>query len=99
MKVKLELLVTHTVTVDIVDGDLDHLSHSMHQLQPSNQQKLHSLKIVEVDDRKVGSSLDPGSALDVSNDQKMAKLHQLIPAVWQQLRKRWNSQSSISSML
>lgn len=97
MKVKVELLLTRTVTLDIVDSDLDDPGHFLHPIQTPNPENLHSLKIVEVNGRQVGTSLDPGNALEVSNDQKMVKLRQIIPAMLQELRKKWNSQSVIPS--
>lgn len=93
MKVKLELHLTRTVTINIVESDLDDLGLLVQRLQHPDQENenIRSIKIVEVNGRQVGTSLDPGSALGVSRDQKIVKFRQLIPALLQNLRKGFNS--------
>ena len=86
MEVKLELVLTRTVTVNFVDSDLKDLSHLVQQVQRSDQETIHSMKIVEVDGRRVGTSLDASSALEVNGDQKIAKSRQLVSALLQKLR-------------
>ncbi|ERF73897.1 hypothetical protein EPUS_05909 [Endocarpon pusillum Z07020] len=88
MNVKLELLLTRTVSIDVVDSDIDDPTHLAQQLQGQDQEKVQSMKVVEVNGRQVGTSLNPGSALEVGRDQKIIKFHRLIPALLQKLRRR-----------
>ncbi|KAF7505316.1 hypothetical protein GJ744_001019 [Endocarpon pusillum] len=88
MNVKLELLLTRTVSINVVDSDIDDPTHLAQQLQGQDQEQVQSMKIVEVNGRQVGTSLNPGSALEVGRDQKIIKFHRLIPALLQKLRKR-----------
>lgn len=97
MNVKLELLLTRTVSIDVVDSDIDDPTHLAQQLQGQGQEQVQSMKIVEVNGRQVGTSLNPGSALGVGSDQKIIKFHRLIPALLQKLRKRPDRKSSPSS--
>ncbi len=94
MKVKLELLLTRTISINVVDSDIDDPTHLAQQLQGENQEQVQSMKIVEVNGRQVGTSLKSGSALEVARDQKITKFHRLIPALLQKLRKRPNRKSS-----
>lgn len=91
MQVKLELLLTRTVTIHVVDHDLDDLGHLVQKFQTSDQENVHSMKIVEVNGRLVGTSLDSSNALAIGKDQNVAKLGQLVPALLQRLRKGLNS--------
>lgn len=91
MKVKLELLLSRTVTVNVSDEDLDDLSRLVKQIQSPHQDNIHSVRIVEANDRNVGTSLDSGSALEVSRDQNIVKFGQLIPGLLQKLRRGLNS--------
>lgn len=91
MKVKLELLLSRTVTVNVSDEDLDDLSHLVKQIQSPHQDNIHSVRIVEANDRNVGTSLDSGSALEVGRDQNIVKFGQLIPGLLQKLRRGLNS--------
>lgn len=101
MNVKLELQLTRTVSINVVDSDIDDPTHLAQQLQgqdqDQDQEQVQSMKIVEVNGRQVGTSLNPGSALEVGRDQKIIKFHRLIPALLQKLRKRPNRKSSSSS--
>jgi hypothetical protein len=92
MKVKLELLLTRTVTVQVDDSDLDDLSHLVKRIQSPHEENIHAVKIFEVNDRPIGTSLDSGSALGVSKNQKIAKFHQLVPDLLQRLRRTLNSE-------
>lgn len=96
MKVKLELLLTRTISINVVDSDIDDPIHLAQQLQGENQEQVQSMKIVEVNGRQVGTSLDSGSALEVGRDQKITKFHRLIPALLQKLRKHPNRKSAPS---
>lgn len=91
MKVKLELLLTRTVTVDVVEHDLSDVSRLVKQLESANQETIHSMKIVEVNGRRVGTSLDGGSALESNKDQSMIKFRRFAPELLQQLRRNLNS--------
>lgn len=91
MKVTLQLYLTRTVTIDVVDSDLNDLGRLVQQLESPHQENIHSMKIVEVNGRNVGTSLDITSALGVSKDQKAVKFHQHIPALLQRLRRNLNS--------
>jgi hypothetical protein len=91
MKVTLELSLTRIVTIDVVDNDLNDLSRLVQQLESQHQENIHSLKIVAVDGRNVGTSLDTGSALGTSKDRKVVRFHQLIPVLLQNLRRILNS--------
>ena len=97
MNVKLELLLTRTVSINVVDSDIDDPTHLAQQLQGQDQEQVQSMKIVEVNGRQVGTSLKPGSALEVGRDQKITKFHRLIPALLQKLRKHPHRKSSPSS--
>jgi len=89
MKVKVELLLTRTVTIDVVESDVNELALLVQQLQRPDQDHEHfrSIKIIEVNGRQVGSSLEPGSALQVSGDKKIAKFRQMIPTLLHSLRQ------------
>jgi hypothetical protein len=93
MKVKLELLLTRTVTINVVESDVNDLSPVVQQLQRPGQdaEHLRSIKIIEVNGRQVGTSLDPGSALEVSGDLKIAKFRQMIPTLLYSLRESFKS--------
>jgi hypothetical protein len=92
MKVKLELLLTRTVAIQVDDSDLDDISHLVKRIQSPHEEDIHAVKIVEINDRPVGTSLDSGSALGISKDQKIARFHQLVPDLLQRLRKTLNSE-------
>ncbi len=91
MKVKLELLLTRTVTVEVTDSDLDDLNRLVRLVQGTDQDIVHAMKIVEMNGGPVGTSLDSGSALEVSTDQNMVKFRQIVPVLLQKLRKSLNS--------
>ncbi len=93
MKVKLELLLTRTVSINVVDSDIDDPTNLAQQIHGEDQGQVQSMKIVEVNGRQVGTSLNSGSALEVGRDQKINKFHRLIPALLQKLRKRPNRKS------
>ncbi len=90
MKVTLQLCLTRTVAID-VDSNLNDLGHLVQQLESPHQESIHSMKIVEVNGQNVGTSLDTNSALGVSKDQKVARFHQLVPALLQKLRQDLSS--------
>lgn len=69
MEVKLELLLTRTVTVHVADRDIDDQNRLVQLLQTQNEEQIHSVKMIEVNGRHVGTSLDCGSALEVNKDQ------------------------------
>ena len=96
MEVKLELLLTRTVSINVVDSDIDDPTNLAQQLQGEDQEQVQSMKIVEVNGRQVGTSLNSESALEVGRDQKITRFHRLIPALLQKLRKRPNRKSSPS---
>jgi hypothetical protein len=93
MKVKVELLLTRTVTINVVESDANDVAPLVQQLQRPGQDYEHfrSIKIIEVNGRQVGSSLDPGSALQVPNDKKIAKFRQMIPTLLHILRQNFKS--------
>jgi hypothetical protein len=55
MKVKLELLLTRTVTFQVDDSDLDDLSHLVKRIQSPHEENIHAVKIFEVNDRPTGT--------------------------------------------
>lgn len=90
MKVKLELFLTRTVTVNVVDKDLDDLATRVQQLQNPKQEVI-PMKVIEINGRNVGTSLDVTSALEVSKDQNIVKFRQRVPGLLRGLRKSLNS--------
>ena len=95
MKVKLELCLTRTVTLDVVESDLNDLNHLNRQLESPHHENIHSMKIIEVDGRYVGTSLETGSALGISKDQNVVKFHQHVPALLPKLRRNVSSRFSL----
>jgi hypothetical protein len=97
MKVKVELLLTRTITINVVENDVNDLAPLVQQLQRPGQEGEHfrSIKIIEVNGRQVGSSLEPGSALQVSSDKKIVKFRQMIPSLLHSLGQSFKSRHAI----
>lgn len=94
--VTLELYLTRTVTVEVWNGGQDYLNQVVQQLSGPRQEQIHSIKIVEVNGRNVGTSLDGGSALEQPKQSPTAKLGQLVPALLERLRRNTKSKSDLT---
>jgi hypothetical protein len=90
MKVKFELTLTRTITVDVHDNDLNDLKHLARQLQNRGQETVQEIKVVELNGHSLGTSLDAGSAFEVSGDGKIARFRQVIPTLLQKLQRPFN---------